>query len=296
MEGPLSAKRIAVIGGTNMDISGSPRLPLNLHDSNPGTVTLRPGGVGRNMAHDLRLLGQKVSLITALGDDLFGAELRRSCEALGIDLRLALTVPGMRSSTYLYVSTETGEMLAGIADMDVVAELTPERLAQRLEAIHTFDAAVVDANLSAEALAFLAGRLRVPLYADPVSPAKAPRLLPLLPRLRAFKPNLLEARCLTGETEPEDAARALLQMGVQRVFLSLGAEGLLAAEGEMLLHLACEPGPVVNTNGAGDAAMAAIVWADLRGLSLEACARAALRAGAQVCACAETNPATLRLD
>ena len=295
MEGPLSAKRIAVIGGTNMDISGSPRLPLNLHDSNPGTVSLRPGGVGRNVAHDLRLLGLEVSLVTALGEDLFGAELHRSCEALGIDMSLALTVPGMRSSSYLYVSERSGDMLAGIADMDIVAELTPERLEERMEALDRADAVFIDANLSAEAVAFLAGRVCAPLYADPVSTAKAPRLEPLLPRLRAFKPNLLEARRLTGEEKPENAARALLRRGVQRVFLSLGAEGLLAAEGETLLHLACQPGPVVNTNGAGDAAMAAILWADLQGFDLRACAEAALCAGAQVCACPDTNPASLRL-
>lgn len=295
MEGPVNAKRVAVIGGTNMDISGSPRLPLNLHDSNPGTVSLRPGGVGRNVAHDLRLLGLEVSLVTALGEDLFGAELHRSCEALGIDMSLALTVPGMRSSSYLYVSERSGDMLAGIADMDIVAELTPERLEERMEALDRADAVFVDANLSAEAVAFLAGRVRAPLYADPVSTAKAPRLEPLLPRLRAFKPNLLEARRLTGEEKPENAARALLRRGVQRVFLSLGAEGLLAAEGETLLHLACQPGPVVNTNGAGDAAMAAILWADLRGFDLRACAEAALRAGAQVCACTETNPVSLQL-
>ena len=41
---------------------------------------------------------------------------------------------------------------------------------------------------------------------------------------------------------------------------------------------------VVNTTGAGDAAMSAIVWADMRGLSLEDSARAAQLAGAITCA------------
>ena len=43
--------RITVIGGANTDIGGGPAAPLRLHDSNPGTVVLRPGGVGRNIAH-----------------------------------------------------------------------------------------------------------------------------------------------------------------------------------------------------------------------------------------------------
>ena len=46
-----------VFGGINMDIWGRPEGKLIPKDSNPGTVALRPGGVGRNIAHDLRLLG-----------------------------------------------------------------------------------------------------------------------------------------------------------------------------------------------------------------------------------------------
>ena len=88
--------RITVIGGANVDIGGRPAAALALRDSNPGTVSQRYGGVGRNIAHNLCLLGQEVSLITALGDDLFGDGLRQSCEALGMDLTCAwlLTVPG----------------------------------------------------------------------------------------------------------------------------------------------------------------------------------------------------------
>ena len=296
MGSQIKRKKVTVIGGANMDISGSPRLPLMLHDSNPGAVRLRPGGVGRNIAHDLRLLGVETGLITALGDDLFGDGLRRSCEALDIDLSLSLTVPGQRSSTYLYVTEGEGDMLVGVADMDIVSALTPEALAARIGRINRADAVVIDANLSAEAVSYLAENCLAPLYADPVSTAKAPRLKSVLPKLAAIKPNLLEAELLTGEREPEAAARALLAAGVRRVFISLGAQGILAAEGDALLRLPCLPGPVVNTNGAGDAAMAAIVWAGLRGLELGESAAAALRAGAQVCACAETNPPELLLE
>jgi len=292
----ISRKKLAVIGGTNLDVSGSPRLPLRLHDSTPGLVRLRPGGVGRNIAHALRLLGAEVSLVTALGDDLFGESLRRSCAGLGIDLSLALTVEGARSSSYLYVTDASGDLLAGIADMDVVAALTPERLAERIGRINRCDAVVVDANLSGDALAWLAEHCLAPMIADPVSAAKAPRLAPLLPKLLAIKPNRAEAFALTGESSPEAAARALLSRGVRRVFISLGEQGMLAAEGDALLRLPCRSGPVVNSNGAGDAATAALAWSFLRGLDLGESAAAALEAAAQVCASEETSPPELKLD
>lgn len=286
---------ITVIGGANTDIGGGPAAALRLHDSNPGRIELRPGGVGRNIAHNLRLLGLDVRLIAAVGDDLFGTGLIAGCAKLGIDVSRMLTVPGARSSTYLYVTDGEGDMHVGIADMDVVRSITPDYLQPLMAEINASDAVVAEANLSTETLNYLASACTAPLYADPVSTAKAPRLKKLLPRLAAFKPNRLEAALLTGEEDPERAARALLAQGVGRVFLSLGSEGLLAADGRETIRLPRSFGRVVNTTGAGDAAVAAIVWAGVNGLDLRRTAEAALSAGAQTCAVAETNNPELKL-
>ena len=180
-------------------------------------------------------------------------------------------------------------MLLAVSDMDIVDRITPEALTPLLDRLNGFDAVVVDANLSQAALNFLSEKLTVPLYADPVSAAKAEKLLPILPRLRALKPNALEARHLTGEKEALRSAHALLNRGVKRVLLSLGAEGMLAAEGERVLRLPRQKIAVVNTTGAGDAATAAMVWADLQGLDLETAARFSQTAGALTCQCQEAN-------
>ena len=60
---------VVVIGGVNIDIGGRAFGPLKMKDSNPGKVTVSLGGVGRNIAHNLRLLGTEVCLLTALGED-----------------------------------------------------------------------------------------------------------------------------------------------------------------------------------------------------------------------------------
>ena len=146
-----------------MDIGGSPAAGFRLRDSNPGEIRLRPGGVGRNIAHDLRLLGAEVSLVTALGDDLPGEALRQSCEAAGLDLSLAFTLPGERSSAYLYVTDGAGDMLVGVADTAITERLTPALLAPLLPRLGAADAVVLDANLSAEALDFLAENCAAPL-------------------------------------------------------------------------------------------------------------------------------------
>ena len=285
----MDAQCVTVVGGANTDICGAPAGCLVRHDSNPGRVTLRHGGVGRNIACDLALLGLKVRFLGAIGEDALGLSVLDGLRAYGVDCSLSRIVKGERSSVYLYVTDERGEMDVGVADMDVTAQITPAWLRGRLDALNASDAVLLDGNLSAETIEWLAAHVRVPLYADPVSTAKAPRLLRALDRLTAIKPNLLEARALTGRGTPEDCAEALLAAGVKRVYISLGKDGLLAAEGEECIVLPCETLPIVNTTGAGDAALAALIWADRRGRDLTACALAALHAGAVTSTCEEAN-------
>lgn len=294
--GAVKPKRAIVIGGVNMDIGGSPVNKLIMRDSNPGIITARPGGVGRNIAHDMSLLGLEVSLIAAIGDDVYGHGILTSCAELGLDLSLARVLPDMRTSTYLYVTDETGDMELAISDMEIVKCITPDYVARHIEAVNSFDAVVLDANLEAETIEYVAAHCTAPIYADPVSTAKALRFLPVLDKLTALKPNIYEAERLTGEIDPERAARKLVEHGVKRVFISLGEEGILAADENELLKLPREYVTVVNTTGAGDAATAAIVWAGLNGLSLYDSARAAVKAGAITATCEGANNPELSAD
>ena len=292
----MDARRVTVVGGANTDICGRPAQALIRRDSAPGQVSVRHGGVGRNIACDLARLGLRTRFVTALGDDGFGASVREGCLSCGVDMSLTRIVPGARSPVYLYLSDEKGEMDAAVSDMELMAALTPAYLRSRLDEIDDADAVVLDGNLPAETIAFLCENLRAPIVADPVSTAKAPRFASVLGRLAAIKPNLLEARALTGKQNPEDCADALLRSGVGSVFLSLGAKGLLAASGEERVLLPCERTELVNATGAGDAATAAVVWAMVRGLDLAAAARAAVMAGAIAAASEEASPPQLRAE
>lgn len=276
----MSARRyVAVVGAVNMDICGRPLKKLIFRDSNPGTVRLTPGGVGRNIAHNLRLLGENVTFLTVFGEDAYAETLRRDCAALGMDLSCAETIRGGRTSSYLYITDEHGEMQLGLSDTDISSSITPDYLASHLDVLNGAVAVVMDGNLTEETISWLGAHCTAPLFADPVSVTKAERMRASLGRIHTFKPNLTEGQNLTGETEPEAIARAMLAQGVQRVFLSMGPDGILAAQGDALVHLPCLPTRLVNTTGGGDAVMAALVWAFVHGLDLRASAAAALRAG-----------------
>ena len=282
-----------VFGGINMDIWGRPEGKLIPKDSNPGTVALRPGGVGRNIAHDLRLLGLEVSLVAAIGGDVYASAISESCRALGIDLSYAPVFPQLRSSTYLYISDERGEMQLAVSDMDICSALTAEYAARVLPKLQA-GAVVVDTNLPEETIRYICENSGIPVYADPVSTAKAVKLLPVLHRLSAIKPNALEAEKLTGEKDPERAARALVEKGVERVFISLGGRGMIAADKKELLHLPIPPPRLVNVTGAGDAATAAIVLSGIKRLSLRETAELALRAGSITCGSDSPNAEELQ--
>lgn len=214
---------VCVVGAVNLDICGRPSRKLIFRDSNPGTVTLTPGGVGRNIAHDLRLLGVEVKFLTAFGGDSHAQLLRNDCVELGMDLGCALDVPGGRTSTYLYITDERGEMQLGLSDTDISAAITPDYLSRHLDELNGAAAVAIDGNLTSETIAWLGAHCTAPLFADPVSVTKAERMRPALGALHTFKPNLTEGQNLTGESSPEGVVAALLAQGVQRVFLSMGA-------------------------------------------------------------------------
>ena len=69
-----------VCGGVNIDIGAHSFAPLRAKDSNPGKVELSLGGVGRNIAHNMRLLGVPTYLLTAVGGDSRASQVEESCK------------------------------------------------------------------------------------------------------------------------------------------------------------------------------------------------------------------------
>ena len=279
-----SGSYAVVVGGVNVDIGGRSHAPLIAADSNPGTVSVSLGGVGRNIAHNVSLLGADVRLLAAYGDDLHGQQVESSCAGLGIDLSHGLKVSGGTTSTYLYLTDEQGEMALAVSDMSICEKITPEYLAEKSTVLDNARVVVADTNIPAESLRWLAENCAAPLFIDPVSTTKAEKIRDILGKVHTLKPNKLEAELLSGvpirnKADLEKAAEKLLSTGLQRLFISLGGDGALAADETGCHWLKTIPGNMVNTTGCGDAFMAALVWSYLEGLSLEDSARAGLAAG-----------------
>ncbi len=293
-----TAPYVTVVGGVNMDIGAVSAAPLVARDSNPGRVTTSLGGVGRNIAHNMSLLELDVRLLTVFGDDSNAQKIAASCGELGIDISQSPVVPGGRTSTYLFINDERGDMALAVSDMDIYRHLTPQVLSARQKLLMGSQVIVLDTNIPAESIQYLADHCTAPLFADPVSTAKAVKLKPVLGKLHTLKPNRIEAELLSGVKITDDAslqkaAETLLDTGLHRVFISLGSDGVFAADRSgHQVQLPPLPGAMVNTTGCGDAFMAAITWAYLQGTDLTDTAKAGLAASVIAMESAETiNPA-----
>lgn len=283
---------VVVVGGTNMDVVARTSAPLVAATSNPGHTRLSPGGVGRNIAACLGLLGAPVRLVSAVGNDAFGEEALRVTAACGVDIGAVRRVPGS-TGTYTALLDDRGELVAAVSDMAAIDGL-------ELDTLHVSDAAlvVVDGNLPhaqvarVVAAAEAAGAL---LVFEPVSVAKAARLAELVRDLFLVTPNTDELAALTGRPTSDWRASVddLHDRGVEHVWLRVGADGSwMCSSGQEPAHLRAVPATVVDVTGAGDAMLAAWIATWLRGATPFDAAREGHRAAAATI----ESPHTVRPD
>lgn len=91
-----------------------------------------------------------------------------------------------------------------------------------------------------------------------------------------LKADRAEARLLTGLADPRGAARRLAQLCRGEALVTLGAQGVILAEGDRLHEIpAVDAGPVVDTTGCGDSLLGAYLARRLRGDTPLAAARLA---------------------
>ena len=277
------ATLISVIGGANIDLTAVLNDTFIAADSNPGHIEVGHGGVARNIAHNLALLGARTQLLTVVGGDLFGGLLYDYCKQQGIDMHLSERAHDVRSGLYLSMHNHSGEMIAAVSDTEAVRLITPEWLAKRSGEISCSDYVAADTNISEEAIRWLMENVTAPLFIDGVSTTKAHRVVNALrnaklPYLHTLKLNLKEALAVTEAATYAEAAQKLLDLGVAHVYITLSGEGVYCrTAAEEWLYPAL-PGEIVNTNGAGDAFLAGVIFAHAKGIAFPQTAQYGLMA------------------
>jgi len=266
---------VVTIGSMNMDIVGRAFLTLRLADSNPGVITHTPGGVGRNIAHNLALLGKKTALISVVGEDLYGQSLLARAQEIGLDVSHCAIMKHKRSSTYLALLDEAGEMVSAINDMAIIEHLTPDFFAPLIPFLGTARTLVIDCNLPQATLEFLLNQPDLPpIFVDGVSSVKIVKIKHLLAKIALLKPNRLEAETLSGinihhRHDMEKVSGWFHTQGLENLIISDAQNGIYysqASGGSGWLPVF--PAKIVNVSGAGDALVAGLVCGWLEGWNL----------------------------
>ncbi len=259
-------------------------------DSTPGVLRRYAGGVGRNIAENLSRLGCETSLVSAIGDDLFGRRVLNDLQQIGVDVSYIALRQNGSTASYTAVHDCDGELLHAISDMRLFDEfqlsvesgVVPQEM---LEIIDAADAVVLDANLPESALTDIVGYCQsTMLYADGVSRSKCTRLSGVLDSLSLLKVNRAEAIALTGVevADDEDLLDALRKLGPEQVLLTSGDDGVvLVTDGEVYRAEALPGIDVVSTSGAGDAMLSGVIAAALAGLSVELQLQCGMRTAAE---------------
>lgn len=241
----------------------------------------RPGGKGINVAAALAPQGIRTAALGFLGRD--NAELFATfMAARGIEDG-CLRLPGTTRTGLKIVDPERGETTdLNFPGLSPTAE-DLAALVRQLDTIQTRWCILagslppgVPVSFYREAIMRLKARgIRLGLDASGASLREALEAAPDF-----IKPNLHELTELMGHELPDRAAviaaaRTLNTRGVPLVVVSLGADGALFVSGDEIIHASSPPITVHSTVGAGDAMVAGIVAAQLRGFALEGCARLA---------------------
>jgi ribokinase len=257
---------IVVVGDLMVDVVAAAAAPLAHASDTDARVRWTGGGAAANVAAWLAEAGEPVALVARAGDDVAGRGAVAELRDAGVDVRVALD--GERATgTCVVVIGADGErtMLPDRgANLALAPDDLPAELFTRGGHLHLSGYVLLHEGPRAAGLCALdhAREAGMTVSIDPASAAPlracgVERVLGWIAGADVLLPNLDEAQVLTGEREPETAARALAaQAGAGEVVVTLGAGGALWTDGREVVRVDAPPatvGAVVDTTGAGDA-------------------------------------------
>ncbi|WP_137134929.1 carbohydrate kinase [Rhizobium sp. FKY42] len=268
------ASRIVCLGGAVFDRKYRARQPLVPETSNPVDGMRSYGGVARNVAENLGLLGAATSFISILGDDETGNALLAHLRQIGVDVSQVLTSRERPTAEYAAILDQNGDLSIGLADMGIFDLFEASHLERVWPHLASASLVFCDCNLPAETLRLLIERrkdARFRLAFDAVSTHKVMRLPDDLSGIDYLFMNLDEANALMARRslgpfrDAEAAALAIVNAGVAHAIVTRGASGAVVAEGGQIRAVPAVKAEPVEMTGAGDAMIAGALQALLTG-------------------------------
>ncbi|MGZ3429577.1 MAG: 5-dehydro-2-deoxygluconokinase [Polyangia bacterium] len=264
------------------------------------------GGSAANVAVAAARLGNHVALISGVGDDPFGRFVRDELEGLGVDNRYVSThdeyptpvtfceiFPPDNFPLYFYRRPSAPDLQVAAEELDLDAVRSARLYWSTVTGLSE------EPSRAAHFAAWEA-RQRTPLtvldldyrpmfWASPA--AATEQVQKALQHVTVAVGNREECEIAVGESNPQRAAEALLDLGVELAIVKQGPRGVLGKTRHSSVTVAPNEVEVVNGLGAGDAFGGSLCHGLLHGWPLEKTLRYANAAGAIVASRLECSTA-----
>ncbi|RLL66340.1 ribokinase [Streptomyces sp. Z26] len=257
---PPARAAVAVLGSANMDlVAYVPTAPRRGETVTGTAFHTVPGGKGANQAVAAARAGGAVTMIGAVGADAFGTRLRTVLTDAGVDTDGLRTTGGASGTAHIVVDDAGGNSIVVVPGANAAVDALTGGDEARIAAAGT-----LLLQLETPLPGVLAGARTARAHGVRVVLTPAPaRPLPdeLLAATDLLVPNEHEAAALSGTSDPERAAVALLS-AVPEVVVTLGAAGCLyAARGADPVRVPAPRVRAADTTAAGDTFVGALAVA-----------------------------------
>ena len=310
---------------TDLDLLTVGRVGVDLYPEQEGalqdvrTFAKFLGGTATNVAVGAARLGRRSAVLTKVGPDGFGGYVRRALQDFGVDPSYVGTAPDLLTPV-VFCELDPPEdppllfyRLPVATDLTLTPDDVPWDLVQDVPVLWVTGTGVSVEPARSTQLEMLKRRgrpapgsgrwtcldldWRAMFWPSPEE-ARAEYDL-MLDSANVVVGNRAEVEVAVGTADPREAARRLLDRGVQLALVKMGGEGVLVATPDDEHVVPPDPVEVVCGLGAGDAFGGALVHGLLAGWDPVRIAEYANAAGAVVAsrlACADAMPTTAELD
>lgn len=267
--------RVLCIGGAHIDYKFKPNQALIKHTSNPMTSSMNYGGVIRNVAENLARLGQDVSIMSVVGDDIIGRQLKIDMNHL-MNVENLQEAKGYRTGQYYAVLDFNGDMDIAYADMSIYQLMNAQWMLEQLSKIGDFDIFVADMNVQKSGIHVLVQWAKAhykKLIIVGVSEPKMTHMPKSLEGIFLLIVNQSEAKAYFGDRNlsEKELIDSLISTGIENIILTNGGKDIIYIHKNQIYKKKIKKikqQQFIDATGAGDAFSAGIIYGLMNGKSI----------------------------
>ncbi|MEO5776651.1 MAG: PfkB family carbohydrate kinase [Flavobacterium sp.] len=268
-------KSVLCIGATLVDELYFCESNIVSASSNPARKATSIGGVISNIAQHLAILEVNPAIITAIGNDADGMYIKDTFVKNGISCEQSL-VEDDTTGKYVSILQPDGNLYVAVCEDNCGKYISVDYLETQIDYIKGFDILIIDTNLDSKTIQWMihfAKDYQKQLIIEPVSVAKATKLVGLdLNGVFMITPNQDELRAMcSNDTPKEQRLTTLINRGVKSIWIRKGAKGSVMYTETKRIDLSVPEIQIVDSTGAGDAALAGWVFGYVNGEDEKTC-------------------------